>query len=90
MSSSVSDLSVGRIVITQLLFVQLRYNPPPACGGSPLCTKGPYYDRFADFRADEGVRPYKSLETTTKPSDHDVISSVGEAVVEKSPALGRE
>ena len=84
-SVSVSEPSGGRIVETQL-FIQQLYNPPPTCGGSPLCTKGPYYDRFADFRADEGVRPYKSLETTIKPSDHDVISSVGEAVVEKSPA----
>ena len=35
---------------------------------------------FVPQRADEGVRPYKSVELTFKPSVHYVISSVSREI----------
>ena len=72
-----SDPSSGRIVKTKLLSVQLLYNPPPACGGSPLPRNvGLNLSAYAVFqwqstvtlgwRRDEGVPPYRGGVTPNK------------------------
>ena len=50
LSSSVSETKNGRIILTQLLFVQLRYNPPPDLRREPPLHKGALICPLAELR----------------------------------------